>query len=273
MGVVSDRYKEDLPIWDKSVIGGPPGGETSRSRCEYCGTKLRWFELIPILSFFLQKGRCLTCGRKLSFRYPLIEIATGLVFVFVPVGLKNIYLVEPIPYTSSFIWILVFSFIFLASLIDFRLRIIPDEIVVALTILGIFATAIQPFSATEGSFLGNYGLIFGIRGNVWLNHFSAALIAAIFFALIILVTKGKGMGGGDVKLAAAMGLIFGWPDILLIVILSFVIGSLFGIAAIALKREKLKSLVPFGPFLFVSSILVFFFGNEILRFYFGLFGL
>lgn len=266
LGVIADRYREDLPIWDKKIIGG-------RSFCEFCKTKLRWFELVPIFSFLFQRGKCLTCGRRLSIRYPLFEIGSGLIFLLIPLGLKNIYGVYTVPYLASSLWIAVFWLLFLASVIDLKLRIIPDEIEILLLALGTFVIVSQPFGATEGSFLGGYGILFGIRDNVWLNHFFAAAAAALLFAFLILITKGKGMGGGDMKLAAAMGFVFGWPDIILVVILSFVVGSFFGIAAIFLRKAGFRSSVAFGPFLSLAGIIVFFFGYGILKFYFGLFGL
>lgn len=266
LGVVGDRYQDNLPPWNKKVIGG-------RSRCQFCKAQLRWFELVPILSFLFQRGKCLTCGRKLSWRYPLVETASGLVFVFVPVGLKNIYTLYTIPPTLIFLWIFVFSILLLVFLIDARLQIIPDELEIALFISGIFIIATQPFDITTGSFLGNYSALFDLRSNAWINHLAAATIAGALFLLLILFTRGRGMGGGDMKLAAAVGWVFGWPDTIVILILSFVVGSIFGIGAIFFKKKKLKSRLAFGPFIALSALLVFFFGYQILKFYFGLLGL
>ncbi len=267
VGVVADRYQGDLSIWDKKIIGG-------RSHCEFCGRKLRWFELVPILSFIWQKGRCSSCNHRLSFRYLFVEIVSGFLFVFVPAALfKDFYILHSTFYILSTLWLLVFSFLLLISLIDKRLRIIPNEASAALVILGALLAIFQPFDKLSGSFLGHYAMLFGWHSNPWLNHLLGAAVAGIFFAALIFITKGRGMGGGDMKLAAAIGFVFGWPDILIIVILAFIIGSLFGIVAILLKKERLKSHIAFGPFLAFAGLLVFFFGYEIINFYFGLFGI
>ncbi len=265
MGVISDRYREDLSIWSKKIIGG-------RSHCDSCRRQLRWFELMPVLSFIFQRGKCNSCGKRLGWHYPAIEIASGLIFVSVPLVIKTYYLLPATYYILSALWISVFSVLLIISIIDYRLRLIPDEANSILAILGLLITAFQPFNETSGSFLGYYGILFGFHSDRWLNHFLAAALAGIFFAILILVTKGRGMGGGDMKLVAAMGLIFGWPDIILVTILSFVIGSVFGIGAIILKKEKLKSKISFGPFIAFSGFLVFFFVYQIASFSIGLLG-
>ncbi|MDO8664518.1 MAG: prepilin peptidase [Candidatus Liptonbacteria bacterium] len=267
IGVIADRYKEDLPIWDRKIIGG-------RSHCEFCGGKLRWFELVPVVSFIWQKGRCSSCKRRLSLRYLFVEIVSGLLFVFVPATLsQNFYILHSTFYILSTLWLLVFSFLLLVSLIDNRLRIIPNEASAALVIFGALITTFQPFNEFSGSFLGHYAMLFGWYSNPWLNHLLAAAVAGLFFVALIFITKGRGMGGGDMKLAAALGFVFGWPDIIIIAILAFIIGSLFGVAAILLKKERLKSHIAFGPFLAFAGLLVFFFGYGIVNFYFSLFGI
>ncbi len=265
IGVISDRYREDLPIWNKKIIGG-------RSHCEFCRKQLRWFELIPVLSFIFQRGKCNSCGKRLGWRYLAVELVSGFIFVFVPIAVSGeFYVLTPSFYIISALWIAVFSLLLVISIIDYRLRLIPDEINLGLAVLGLLITAFRPFNETSGSFLGYYGILFGFHSDRWLNHFMAAALAGIFFAILIFVTKGRGMGGGDMKLVAAMGLIFGWPDIILVAILSFIIGSVFGIGAIIFKKEKLKSKISFGPFIAFSGFLVFFFGYQIISFYFGFF--
>jgi len=143
IGVIADRYEEDLPIWDKKIIGG-------RSHCEFCGKKLRWFELVPILSFAWQKGRCSSCSHRLSSRYPFVEIFSGLLFVSVPAYITTHYPLQTTNYyILSVLWLLVFSFLLLISLIDRRLKIIPNETGVALVVLGASIIFFQPFNVTD----------------------------------------------------------------------------------------------------------------------------
>jgi leader peptidase (prepilin peptidase)/N-methyltransferase len=269
LNVLRVRYDPEKFILTKITIGG-------RSVCPKCGSVLRWFELVPVISFVLQAGRCRHCGKKISPLYPIVEIVTGLIFVFVPrVLLSSPYALSPKFYALSLIWISVFVVLFLLALIDARTRIIPDETVVVLLALGIVITVLSKsgFGFVEGSFLGHYALLFGGRGHIWVNRALAAFLGLAFFAFVIAVTRGRAMGMGDAKLALALGVLFGWPDTLLIVALAFVFGAVFGLGAIAFRKTTIKGTVPFGPFLALASLVVFFFGFEIVDFYFKLFGI
>ncbi len=286
--VIADRYEPHLFLWDKKIIGGllrRSSSEASRSRCPSCGAELRWFELIPIFSFFVQKGRCRRCHQKIGLQYPLVELISGFIFVFIP---QNLKFLSSLParlapqlgagghspfFALSVLWVSVFSILLLISLIDFRLRIIPDETNIILLILGIFILFFQPFGDLQGSFLKHYALLFGWRQNVFFNHLFALFAAGAFFLILILLTKGRAMGVGDLKLAAALGFVFGWPDIILITVLSFVIGSCIGVGAIMSHKKNMKSYLAFGPFLGAASLVVFFFGYQIVDFYFRLFKL
>jgi len=269
--VVADRYQPHVLLWDKKVIGG-------RSRCPFCGTQLRWFELIPVFSFLWQNGRCRTCCKNIGWQYPLVEIISGFLFVSVPASLKTASIFDLRSSIPSFsvlpaLWISVFLILLLIALIDIRLRIIPDEANTLLLILGGLILLVQPFGEFQGSFLKQYALLFGWRQNVWLNHLLAMVVAGAFFAFLILITKGRGMGVGDLKLASVLGFIFGWPDILLILILSFVLGSVVGVGTIIANKKGLKSYLAFGPFLAGGSLTVFAFGYQIVDSYFKVFKL
>ncbi len=129
------------------------------------------------------------------------------------------------------------------------------------------------FSFSSGSFLKNYAVVFGLEENIWLNHFFAAVLGMIILGTIILLSRGKAMGLGDFKLVGALGLIFGWPDILIVLFLAFIIGALLSIILLVKKKKKMKDMVPFGPFLVIGVFLTFFFGYQIINGYFQLFGL
>lgn len=266
--VVARRYDPDRFIFSRTVIGG-------RSRCDGCEKTLEFFELIPLFSFLFQLGKCRACRTRLSLQYPLVEILCGLIFVFVP---RTLFAGSVLPLTVSQYagiasWILVFLTLLLVTLIDLRLYIIPDEANIFLVILGIaiLIAGVPPFGVLSGSFLGPYALIFGLREGIFVNRFIAVFSAALLFGGLVFVTRGKGMGMGDVKLAAALAVVLGWPDILLSIILAFIIGSFFGLAAILARRKSWKSALPFGPFLALGATLVFFCGEELVRGYFSLF--
>jgi len=266
INVISLRYQPEEKILSKRTIGG-------RSRCPYCHKELKWSELIPLLSFLWQKGKCRECGRFLFWQYPIVEFLSGLIFILVPIKILTTnyqLLTADYQYLISAVWILIFELFLLIAIIDFRQYIIPDQLNLSLAFLGFSLLILNQFT-NSGSFLGYYGAVINPFSNIWLNHIFAALIAMLFFGILIILTKGKGMGWGDFKLAGALGLIFGWPDILIVVALSFIIGSLVSVFLMLKKKKTMKDIVPFGPFLIVGATIVFFFGYQLINLYFKLF--
>lgn len=270
LNVVAARYKPDRFLLDIRSLGG-------RSYCPKCKTKLTWYELVPIVSFFAQIARCRHCAKPISWQYPIIEIASGLIFVAVPTYFENAYGVLPLAmlgqditwfYALSVIWIFAFLALLLLSVIDFYQYLIPNELTLFLVFLGIGSTLFE-----QGSFLGYLAPLLEISANPWVSHLVGALLTLLFFGLIIAVTRGRGMGMGDLKLAGALGFLFGWPDILLVGMTAFIVGSLASIRLLLNKKKTLHDAVPFGPFLALSAGIVFFFGFYIVRTYLAVFGL
>ncbi len=272
VNVVALRYDPDRSLFDLRQIGG-------RSHCPHCARTLRAIELIPLISFCIQRGRCCGCGKGISFRYPLVEALNGVIFVSVPYLLHTeaISLFPHLAFSSLIIvsgaWVLAFEALLLIALIDIRFRIIPDEMNVLLVVLGVFLAVMTAgdFGLTSGSFSGPYAALFGVRGNAWANHLAGFLFGGAFFGFLVLLTRGRGMGMGDVKLAASLGALFGWPDVLFLTVFAFVSGSVVGLLEMAFRGKGLKSLLPFGPFLALGAALVFFFGHDIVGAYFSLF--
>ena len=289
LNVVALRYRPTFKLLDFKTLKLYLGG---RSKCPACHKTLVWYELIPIFSFLIQKKKCRHCGHLISLQYPLVEIISGLIFVFVPLVLT--YDLRPttydfLPLLVVGCWLLVFLLFLLLSIIDFRQYIIPDSINLSLAVLGIILI-ISQLSGVSGqmsdingqwSFLGYYANLFDFwplsmvngQWSMVINHIFAAFIAVLFFGAIISLTKGKAMGLGDLKLVGALGLIFGWPDILMVLFLAFIIGAVFSVVLLIRKKKKIKEAVPFGPFLVVAASLTFFSGYQIIDGYFKLFGL
>jgi len=259
---------------------------SGRSMCLKCNKKLSWYELIPLISFFIQRRKCRGCQGLISWQYPIVEFLAGIVTVGVPFILGKTYFItqsylvgESINWfiILSILWILSFYILIVSTIIDFRFKIIPNEANGILGLLGVLILFskfyFNKFSLTEGSFLGKYASMFGFRENIFANHFLAFLLIFLFFILVILLSKGKGMGMGDAKMAGALGLIFGWPDAVMIMMIAFIIGAVFGVWLIIRDRGNIKATVPFGPFLSLASLIVFIFGEVILDIYFSLFGI
>lgn len=247
INVLALRYDGEHFVFDPRVIGG-------RSRCPHCKHTLRWFELVPIVSFVAQRGKCRKCSVRIGFRYPLIELLSGLIFLFIPFTLASY------PWFISGFWILAFEILLLMAYIDLRLQIIPDELTIILGAVAIF----------EAIFGAAY---LGPLGQSWASRLEGVLFGAAFFGFLILVTRGKGMGMGDVKLALPLGFLFGWPDIVLLSASAFVIGALVGVILIIKGRKTIKSAVPFAPFLVFGAAFIFFFGATATGWYFRIMGL
>ena len=273
LNVVSLRFKPENQVFDPKKIGG-------RSACPYCQKILGWYELIPIVSFLVQAGKCRSCGHRLSWQYPVVELLSGLIFVTVPLFLSSNYQLLITNYSRiwfSLIWISVLLILLLISLIDLRHFFIPDELTWLLVVLGfafiVFKSQTQSFTGLfNQSFLRHYALLLTWSDNIWLNHLFAAAIAIVFFGLLFFLGKGEILGGGDVKLAFALGLILGWPDIAIALFFAFLLGGLFGLILLISRKKTMKDYLPLAPFLVVGVTLTVFLGYQIINGYFLLIG-
>ena len=266
LNVVIFRYNPDNFLFSFTPLQG-------RSKCRNCGKTLSWYELIPLFSFFIQFGRCRSCRTNLSWQYPLVEFFTGIIF------LAPIYFYSPLApiysVATGFFWVAVFMFFLILAVIDYHWFIIPDELNMLIAILGFVKIAwdnlYADFGYFSGAFIGSFSALFGLRESIWLNHFAGAAAGFAIVGLIIWVTKEKGMGWGDFKLAGALGILFGWPDIIFLLAFSFIIGAVYSVYVLVSGEKGMKDSVPFGPFLVLGSLVLMFFGNDILRVYFSAF--
>ncbi|MFB6212909.1 MAG: A24 family peptidase [Candidatus Magasanikbacteria bacterium] len=277
LNVVVNRFEPSSFVFNLEKLSG-------RSRCPHCGKKLKWFELIPLLSFLVQGGKCRGCSKKLSIEYPLVEMASGLILAGVPFFLYNFYDVSSLPVNINYfsvlaaLWILVFLTLLLISEIDRKFYLIPNELNLSLAGLGLFvivfksliSKSVLPF---HNSFLEHYSLLVSPFRSVWINHIFGAVIGALFFLFLIWVSSGKATGWGDVKFAFAGGLAFGWPDIGFSLALAFIIGGIVGAFYLWTGEKSMKGKLPFAPFLVIGFVLTFFFGFDILHNYLLLLGL
>lgn len=251
LNVVTLRYDGEHFLFDTNMIGG-------RSHCPDCKKTLRWSELVPIVSFLIQGGRCRRCKARLNIQYPIVELISGLIFVFVPLSFAPIGAMVIL--IATILWVTVFEALLVTAVIDIRLGIIPDEINIFLGILGIFLAIFSGAAA-------------GGEWNAVLLKIIGAVTAGIFFAALIAITRGRGMGMGDLKLAIPLGLLFGWPEIVLVLMSGFVIGAAAGGISIAFGKKTIKGTLPFGPFLAIGAAAAFFFGTSIVNWYLLLIGI
>lgn len=216
----------------------------SRSHCPKCQHVLTWFDLIPLLSFVLPKGKCRYCGQRISWQYPLVELSTGLAFVLVFNSQASFF-------DLIYYW-LMSCFLIVIFVYDLKHYLIPDKIIYLAIIMALLFSIY--FSLSSG-----YSLL--------LNRLLAAFLAGSFFWGLVIVSQGRWMGLGDVKLVFLMGLVLGWPSILLALFLAFFWGALIGITLILAHKKKMKSEIPFGPFLSSATVLTMFYGQKIIDWY------
>jgi leader peptidase (prepilin peptidase) / N-methyltransferase len=231
-----------------------PRGETvirGRSHCEVCKKELAWYDLIPLLSFVFLKGRCRYCHTRLSLFYSVVELTTGVLFVSIYIFLTKdsiMYQVLSIKYVLDlFYYLFIVSSLIVVFFADLKYGIIPDKIV---------------FPAVFVSFL----YIILNTSYLILPYLLSAIAACLFFLLLFFGTKGRGMGFGDVKFAFFMGLVLGYPNIIVGLYIAFLTGAIVGCILILWRKKKLKGAsIPFGPFLVLGTILAMFGGDFILQ--------
>ena len=199
-----------------------------RSRCDYCKKELPAGVNIPILSWFSLRGKTQCCGKSLSLQYPLIELITGLIFIL-PIG--PIGLISHIGLIGL---ICVFLVIFVA---DWKYHIIPDSMQVLFLVFSIL-------------------YLMGTGRDLSVQIIINGLIVMLPILVLFLVTLGRGMGFADVKFAFTMGVLLGMVNGLLALYIAFILGAIVGICMIILKRKKMKSMIAFGPFLIIGTVVM-----------------
>ena len=221
-----------------------------RSYCPNCQHILSWPDLIPVFSFLILKGKCRYCHKPISLQYPLVELATGTVFLLIFWNLE------------FGIWDLLFRlliscFLIIIFVYDLKHYIIPDKVIYPAIGIAFFYRLFEICLSAEALAKAE-NLGFGI-------------LPSLFFLAIIIFSREKWLGFGDFKLAILMGLFLGWPKILVALFLAFFIGAIIGIELIILGKKTLKSEIPFGPFLVSGTFLAMFFGQKLIDTYLNLF--
>lgn len=235
----------------------------SRSKCPSCGKILTWYELIPLLSFFFQKGKCRGCSAKISLRYPLVELLTGLWVFLLAFSLKTNFTV--ISFLEFVFYLIFLSLLFVLALYDLKTFLIDDRLILFGILIGILfnlAKVFLPILSRDFSYLFNYFFNFGK-----LEPIISPFLLSSLFLFIYLITKGKGLGFGDVKVAFLIGLFLRPGDALLTIILSSFFGSIYGLFLI-FKERNFKKPIPFVPLMFLGVLVAIVFGQGLTEFYF-----
>jgi leader peptidase (prepilin peptidase)/N-methyltransferase len=215
---------------------------TTRSHCMSCGYQLAWYDLVPLFSYLVLGGRCRKCKTKLSVQYPLIEGLNGVLYlvVFARYGLS----------IDSLLYCLLFSALLALSVIDFRTYEIPVGFNYFILALGLIR-------------------VFTDRAN-WLEYAIGLVAVSAVLYVLYLVSRGAAIGGGDVKLMAATGLLLGWKRNLLGFLLGCILGSV--IHLIRMKVSKADRVLAMGPYLSMGVAIAALWGSEMINWYLGILG-
>lgn len=213
------------------------------SHCMSCGHELKWYELIPIVSWLIQGGKCRACGVKLSAQYPIVEILNAIMWLAVGLIFRG-------DWVTVALYCGLFSMLLVLSVIDWRIYIIPNGINLVIFLLGIA----RVLTDLEG----------------WLGYLIGMISVSLVFLALHVLTGGNGLGMGDVKLVAAAGLLIGWQKMLLAVLVGSVAGAV--IHSVRMRGGADRKLA-FGPYLAAGIWFSALFGEQLIKAYLGLFGL
>lgn len=233
LGVLIDR----LPRGE-DVVSKP-------SHCESCGHKLKFYDLFPVISWITLNGKCRYCKTRLSPFYPFIELLTGTLFALITFSISSSV---PIDIPKILFYLFIASVLIVVFFADWKYGIIPDVVLVpgiVVTIFWILGTSSGPYP---------------------IEPFISALMGMVGLLMIVFFTKGRGMGLGDVKFAVLMGLLAGYPRILVAFYIAFLTGALAGVILLLTGRKKLKQTIAFGPFLVIGLVCAMTIGDTVIGF-------
>ena len=216
-----------------------------RSHCPHCKKKVRWFDNVPVISFILLSAKCRDCGEKISWQYPVVEAAVGIMFALIGNYFFNFFDVSSWMLTAFYL--VIFSLLMIIFVYDFKYMEIPMLVLwlgVGISLLYFVYADSRNFHLAAS--ILDLGTISGLLGG---------LVAFLFFFGLAAYSKETWMGYGDAYLGLLVGIVVGWPNILWTLMLSFTIGALISVGLIAVSRKTMKSQVPFAPFLITGTFL------------------
>ena len=226
---------------------------SGNSKCLFCSHKLKARDLVPLFSYLFLKGRCRHCKHKFSAQYFLVEIATALSFVLIYINIfPNLDILSGswLDIWQLFVWFTMVSWLIIIFVYDLRHYLILDIVVIPAIVLAL---------------IFNFVLGFNI-----LHLLLAALVGGGFFLFQFLISKGKWIGGGDIRLGVFMGVLLGWPHILTALFLAYILGSVISIILLTTNKKHLTDKVPFGTFLTLATIITMLYGDWLVAWYWSI---
>ena len=242
-----------------------------RSFCPHCEHTLSWQDLVPVFSFLFLRGKCRYCKKSISLQYPAVELATGLLFLLI-FNFKFLIFKQFLIFNFINILFLFFisCFLIIIFVYDLKHYIIPDKVLFPAIGVAFVYRLFENLVIRHWALIENWKLKIGNSATIS-NFLLAALISFGFFLFIFLISRGRWMGFGDVKLVILMGLLLGLPNIFVALFLAFFFGAIIGLILMVLGKKGLKSEIPFGPFLITGTFMAMLWGKEIIQWYLSIF--
>ena len=224
-----------LPI-NKQIVSG-------RSFCPRCKKKINWFDNLPLISFLSLNGKCRKCKKVIPLRYFIVEIATGIIFLLIYLNFNNLSTIIFLSILSLFYVVIFF--------IDLENFIIPDSLSFSVMTIALLKNFLPNFN-TNFIHEINQSIIGGMIGylSIWLIIY-----------LYKVIKKIEGMGVGDAKLMAGIGLLFGWQSVPFVLFVSAILGLIFVLPSLLNKQKNMRSEIPFGPFIITACLIYFIYGD------------
>lgn len=256
LNVVIDRWPKD-----QSIVRG-------RSHCDFCKKNLLPRDLIPVISFIMLQGKCRYCHKKLSWQYPIVEFSTGilLIFTWYLSHLHNLSIIPMVPGVTGLYLLIIVLYFIAIFVVDLKYEIILDDVINSAIILTFcYQIGLSVFFYFNRSIDINrdpWGPFIIFRGMVLIN-FLCGTIVALFFRFLIFVSRGRGLGTGDIKLGFWLGLLLG-VNVIPAFFIAFVSGAIVGLFLVAVGQKKFGQTIPLAPFLVTGSYIALFWEIKLL---------
>jgi leader peptidase (prepilin peptidase) / N-methyltransferase len=223
------------------------------SKCLFCGHRLFSKDLVPLFSYLFLKGRCRYCKQRFSHQYPLVELFTAVSFflifikIFPQLAFINFVFIDIV---TLIFWWTIAAFLVIIFVYDLKYYLVLDTVVLPAVVLAFIVNLFLGFS--------------------FLNLLLAAVVGGGFFLLQFVVSKGRWIGGGDIRLGLLMGVFLGWPHLLTALFVAYMLGAVVSIGLLIADKKNWSDKVPFGTFLTVATFLVMLYGDQLVNWYWTL---
>ncbi len=218
-----------------------------RSFCPHCKHTLATMDLVPVISFIGLRGKCRYCRKPISWQYPLLELTTAIVFLISYLRLVSLYSFGPTLMGYFIFYAVILGYLIVIFMYDLRHYLILDKVLIPAAIIAVIANV--------------------LLGVSWVSMLIGAIFGGGVFWIQYVLSRGRAIGGGDIRLGVLMGLLLSWPNVLVAIFVAYMAGLVVGVPLLIMGAKKLSSKIPFGTFLAVGTYVALLWGKDLLQWY------